>query len=102
MSNVVTKNDFDKLDEKIEKRFDDLTDIMQTFMHQVDTRFNKVEEKIDSFDEKIDRLINTIDAFVKRLDEVEVEQTARDAQFDRLVEWAKKVSEKTGIPLKNL
>jgi len=27
---------------------------------------------------------------------------SRDLQFERLLEWARKVSEKTGIPLKDL
>lgn len=36
------------------------------------------------------------------IDKYETELAARDAQFDRLVEWARKVSAKTGIPLKDL
>lgn len=47
-------------------------------------------------------LPNTIDGFVKRLDEVETEQTARDAKFERLTKWAEEVSEKTGIHLLRL
>lgn len=50
----------------------------------------------------MDRLINTMDAFVKRIDDSEIEQAARDSQFARLLVWAHKVSEKTGIPLENL
>lgn len=90
------------LDKKIDKRFDDLVDVMQTFMHQVDDRFNKLESRVDALDKKFDKLLNTIDGFIKRLDEVETEQTARDAQFQRLLEWAREVSKKTGVPLKNL
>ena len=61
-----------------------------------------MHEEITEVKSSIDRLTNTIDGFVKRLDEVETEQLARDRQFERLVEWARKVSEKTGIPLENL
>ena len=50
----------------------------------------------------LDRLTNTIDGFVGRLDGVETEQVARDRQFERLLDWARKVSEKTGMPLENL
>jgi phage regulator Rha-like protein len=46
-----------------------------------------------------DHLLNTIDSFIDRLQN---EQLARDRQFERLLEWARKVSEKTGIPLENL
>lgn len=43
-------------------------------MHQVDDRFNQLEAR----------------------------QAARDRQFDRLLKWARQVSDKTGIPLENL
>ncbi len=80
-----------------------------------DDQFTKLFKYIEEFraevtqklDEKasqksLDNLINTIDGFVKRLDDVETEQAMRDRQFDRLLEWARKVSEKTGVPLENL
>lgn len=50
----------------------------------------------------LDSLTNTVDHFIKRLDEQEANELARDAQFERLLEWARKVSAKTGIPLENL
>ncbi len=64
----------------------------------------EVIEKLDqkSSQDSIDKLVNTLDGFVKRLDENETEQASRDAQFDRLLEWAREVSKKTGIPLRNL
>ena len=99
MSEQATKKDVELI---VGKAVDDLSDVMQTFMHQVDDRFNKLEARMDAFDEKLDRLMNTIDGFVKRLDEVETEQTARDAQFARLVGWSKEVSKKTGIPMPQL
>jgi hypothetical protein len=45
------------------------------------------------------RLVGTIEKFIKRL---ETAESARDAQFERLVKWAKEVSEKTGIPMPQL
>ena len=66
--------------------------------------FNKVNDKLDqkASQESLDRLVNTLDGFVKRLDDNETEQSARDYQFERLLEWAREVSKKTGIPLRNL
>ncbi len=73
--------------------------------------FNYMQEQFDSIERKldekasqssVDRLTNTIDGFVKRLDISEIEQAARDSQFNRLILWAKEVSIKTGIPLKEL
>lgn len=67
-------------------------------------RFDSVEQKLDekASQTSLDKLTQTIDNFVKRLDDEDIERTARNQQFDRLVEWARKVSKKTGIPLENL
>lgn len=46
-----------------------------------------------------DHLVKTIATFI---DHRESEQRAREEEFNRLLEWARKVSEKTGIPLENL
>lgn len=66
--------------------------------------FKKVNDKLDqkASQGSVEHLINTIDSFVRRLDDSETEQSARDLQFERLLEWAREVSKKTGIPLKNL
>lgn len=68
---------------------------MREFMGQVEKRFTDMESKYD-------RLIGTIDGFIGRIDKYETELTMRDNQFERLLAWARKVSEKTGIPLENL
>jgi tetrahydromethanopterin S-methyltransferase subunit B len=99
MSNYVTDK---QLTAALSAQTEEIVDVLQTFMHQVDERFNKLEARVDDLDKKFDRLLNTIDGFLKRLDEVEAEQTARDVQFERLLEWAREVSKKTGVPLKNL
>lgn len=95
MSEVATKNDITDLNNKIDESFSDLTDLLQTFMKQVDERFNEMETRYD-------HLINTIDGFVARIDKYEIEFAARDSQFEKLLVWARKVSDKTGIPLENL
>jgi hypothetical protein len=43
-----------------------------------------------------------MDKFLARIDTYETEQIARDSQFEKLLDWARKVSVKTGIPLENL
>lgn len=66
--------------------------------------FSKVNTKLDTkaSQSSVDHLVNTIDGFIKRLDNNETEQASRDFQFERLLNWAREVSKKTGIPLKNL
>ena len=82
----MSDDQFTKLFKYMEKRFDVLE--------------NELSGKASQ--ESLDRLTNTIDAFVKRLDDNELEDAALKNQFNRLLEWARKVSEKTGIPLENL
>lgn len=78
-----------------EDQFTKLFKYIQEFRSEVNGRFEETQASID-------RLTSTIDSFVKRLDDAETEQGARDIQFARLLEWAQKVSKKTGIPLENL
>lgn len=51
-------------------------------------------------EEALDRLEATVDRFASRR---EAELVASwDSRFEKLLDWARKVSEKTGIPLENL
>ena len=84
MSEAATRDDIDEV-----------LELLHTLMEQVDERFNEQEKKYD-------HLIITIDGFISRIDKYEVELAARDAQFQCLLDWARKVSAKTGIPLENL
>ena len=84
------------------KDVDEVIGILKDFMSQVSDQFAEVNDQISKFNEKYDHLINTIDGFVGRIDKYETELAARDNQFERLLSWARKVSEKTGIPLENL
>lgn len=67
-------------------------------------QFAEVNRRLDekASQSSVDKLTSTIDAFVRRLNDNEAEQAARDHQFEKLLAWARKVSEKTGIPLENL
>ena len=92
MSDQITNED---LKAALREHTDEIMSVLHTFMQQVDERFNDM-------DKKYDRLINTIDGFLSRIDKYETEMAARDNQFEKLLTWARKVSEKTGIPLENL
>ena len=99
MAEYATKQEVQEI---VDKAVTDLSEIIANFAQQVDTRFNKVEKEISELKDSHQRLLSTIDSFVGRIDRYESEQLARDSQFNRLLEWARKVSEKTGIPLENL
>lgn len=87
---------------EIREAVTDLSEVIANFAQQVDARFNKIEADIADLRQSHDRLLNTIDGFVARIDKYETEQAVRDNQFEKLLVWAKKVSEKTGIPLENI
>jgi hypothetical protein len=78
-------------------QFTKLFKYVEEFRREVNTRFDQTASQAS-----LDRLTNTVDAFIKRLDDEEIENKFRDRQFEKLLEWARKVSEKTGIPLENL
>lgn len=99
MIDYVTK---DELEGVLKEQTEEIINVMQTFVQQMDERFTKIENKLDSLDQKYDHLINTIDGFISRIDKYETELAARDNQFEKLLDWARKVSVKTGIPLENL
>lgn len=111
---AVTRTDVEEIVDRVVKNaVDDLTGVIRDFALHVDERFNANEAAIFGIRNElgetrsdiagvrhdIRKLTSTIDGFVKRLDSVETEATARDAQFCRLLDWAQKVSKKTGIPL---
>lgn len=76
-------------------QFDKLFKYIEDFRKEVNDKFEETNNRID-------HLTDTIDAFIKRLDDFETEQAARDAQWERLLEWAREVSKKTGVPLPDL
>jgi septal ring factor EnvC (AmiA/AmiB activator) len=81
---------------------DEIVGVIQSFVQQMDDRFNKIEKEINELRDSHNRLLNTIDGFIGRIDKYETELAARDNQFEKLLAWARKVSEKTGVPLENL
>jgi chromosome segregation ATPase len=89
----------DSIDAKITKAVDDLSEVIGQFSSRVDERFNKVEKDIAELKESHNRLMDTLDAFLKRLDDIEVNNAARDRQLERLETWIKQVAQKTGVKL---
>ena len=78
-------------DDQFTKLFNYITDMDS----RIDARFDALENEVVS-------LRSIPDEVAARFSHIETEQTARDAQWNRLVEWARKVSEKTGVPLPDL
>ncbi len=100
MADSVTKADVQEIvDKAVARVVDDLSEVIHSFAGQVDERFNRIEERMDRVEKNLDRLTNTIDGFVKRLDDIEADNTARDAQLARLERWIEQVAKKAGVKL---
>ena len=78
----------------------DIANIIGDFSNRVDERFNKVESDIAQLNQKYDHLINTLDAFLKRLDNMEADNTARDAHLERLDRWLHQLADKAQVELR--
>lgn len=65
----------------IEDQFTKLFKYVEEFRSEVNAKLDQKASQVS-----IERLIDTLDGFVKRLDDIEIEQSARDAQFERLLE----------------
>lgn len=96
---------FDKIDErfdKIDEKFDKVDDTFLKMFSYVADMDKRISDRFDGVEADIRSLLDMPDTIGKRLDDNDDEQAARDAQFARLVEWARKVSEKTGVTMPNL
>lgn len=81
MPACTTKNDVQVI---VNKAVDDLSQVIQSLAQHVDARLNKVGASIAELNKKYDYLITTLGAFLKRLDDIEADHVARDAQLARL------------------
>lgn len=100
MAEYATKDDVQHIvDNAVNKAVDELSGIINNFASVVDERFNKVETRLEKLESSHNRLISTLDAFLKRLDDIEKDNEARDAQYARLERWVQQIADQTGIKL---
>ena len=76
-------------------QFTKLFKYIEGFRQETSNRFDIIESEVIS-------LQSIPDEVASRFSHMQDEQAARDSQWNRLIEWARKVSEKTGIPLPDL
>lgn len=102
MVDFATKDDVQVIvDTAVNRAVDDLSQVIQAFAQNVDTRFDRIEKRVDKLEQHLDKLTNTLDAFLKRLDDIEADNTARDAQLARLERWIEQIASKTGVKLEH-
>lgn len=96
MADAVT---LESLDKKLDKTVEDLSEIISQFAQSTHEEFISVRRDIADLKASHDKLLNTLDHFLKRLDDIEADNTARDAQFARLERWIEQLASKTGLKL---
>ena len=72
-------------------------DLMQTFMHQVDGRFNTLETKADSTQNDINQILNRLESIEKDIQLNDQERAVMGMQLTRLHDWVEKAAAKVGI-----
>jgi chromosome segregation ATPase len=97
MADYATKQDLKSLEDKIDKRFDDLAEILNIFANDVNKKFEQQDAELRKLNQKYDHLVNTIDGFLARIDHYETELAARDAEIARLRTWVEAIAKKTGV-----
>ena len=106
MSDNVTQKDLGALrqdiEEQLQKQTEEIVGVIQSLAFSVQNEFTEIKEQVKDNTDAIDRLATTLDGFASRIENTEVEQAASDARFEKLLSWAKDVSKRTGIPLKDL
>jgi len=96
MAEYATKKDVQEI---VDKAVDDLSMVIKDFAVRVDERFNELEARVDRLEKQFERLNNTLDEFLKRLDDIEKDNIARDAQYARMERWIQQIAKQTGVKL---
>ena len=65
----------------------------------LDKKFGKLEADVAIVDEKVERTLTSVDSLAKMVKDFQEEHIIMRKRLEVLEAWAKKVSEKVGIPL---
>lgn len=104
-SDVATKKDLKdlstsiekKIDAKIDKAVEDLSSVMQTFMHQVSDEFEKVHTRLDKHDTDIQRILTHLDAIERQQEIDDTERKMMAIQLQRLHDWTVKAAKQINV-----
>ncbi|MBP7820967.1 hypothetical protein KA043_02580 [Candidatus Saccharibacteria bacterium] len=79
------------------KDIDEILDLMQTFMHQVDNRFNTIETDNAKVRKDLDSILKSLDSIEKDIQLNEDERSVMGMQLTRLHDWVEKTASKVGV-----
>jgi hypothetical protein len=99
MSSAATQQDIVELRSEIKESFSDITSLLQTFMQQVDERFNVVEYEHKEARKEISKVFDALDSLLKDHEITDDERLVMGHQLDRLDKWTHELADKIGHKL---
>lgn len=72
---------------------------LQPLFEYMDEKFAKIDERFEHIEKKVDGIQTSVDNLTKMVKDFHEEIIVTRRRLDVLEAWAKKVSEKIGIPL---
>lgn len=99
MSSHVTQQDISNLRDELRESFNDVTNLLQTFMQQVDDRFTAAERDQTKTRQEITRVLDYLDDLLKKQSISDDERIVMGHQLDRLDKWTHELADKIGHKL---
>lgn len=103
MSTTATKQDIidseTRITKNISESFDDVTALLNTFILQVDTRFNDVESRVEKTQNDISKIFSHLDNILKKQEISDDERLVMGHQLERLDRWTHQLADKIGYKL---
>ena len=94
------KGEMGDLRAELKSSFEDVTSLLQTFIQQVDERFNRVESEHEAMRTDISRIFDYLDSIVKKQQISDDERLVMGHQLERLDRWTHELAKKIGYKLK--
>lgn len=87
------------VDKAIDKAVSDLSAVMSQFANEVYIKFDEQDRRFDRLEKKDDEIIGLIDGLSGRMDDMTIENAARDHAFARHERWIQELARKTHTTL---
>lgn len=99
MSEAAKRYDISNISKKIDAKFDDVLDVLQTFMRQVDERFNAVDKRFEKVDRELNDIRGAIAELSAQVRDYHQEMVFLNHHVDKLTEAVKQIARETGVKL---
>ena len=100
MSNdYATKDDVKEI---VGKAVEDLSNIIADLAQSMHEEIVELKKDNQEIKQTLNKLLSTMDSYYAQAEEARLDLAASDSRFEKLLAWARDVSEKTGIQIRDL